>query len=305
MLAAVSSASGQSALFGFDSAFLHQLERLALLSHRPLSGPAAGPRRSPRHGVSVEFADFRDYAPGDDFRRIDWNAFARLDRLFLRLYSAEEMSTLTLFLDHSASMGFGEPRKGLTAARLAAVFAYVALHNYDRVAVAGWGDAIDSFLPVQMGKGAIPRVWQFIADVMESPSAATDASSLRQYGRYSRARGLAVVLSDLLSDSDWRSGLQSLRASGQEVTVIQILAREELTPDLRGDWKLRDVENGREVEITVSSRLLKRYEQELAAHTDDIRGFCMRQGIDYIQIPSDAPIADIVLSSLRVAGVLA
>jgi uncharacterized protein (DUF58 family) len=95
--------------FGFDSAFLQKLERLALVNRRPMIGPSAGPRRSPRHGASVEFADYRDYSPGDDFRRIDWNAYARFERLFLRLYSAEEMTTLTLFLDHSASMRFGEP----------------------------------------------------------------------------------------------------------------------------------------------------------------------------------------------------
>src|SRR5947209_13616016 len=103
--------SSTASFFGFDPSFLARLERLTLLNKRPLVGPSAGPRRSLQRGSSVEFADFRNYAEGDDFRRIDWNAYARLDRLFLRLYTAEQMTTVTLFLDQSNSMHFGEPTK--------------------------------------------------------------------------------------------------------------------------------------------------------------------------------------------------
>src|SRR5438270_13401144 len=133
--------------FGFDGTFLRKLDRLALVNRQTLAGPSAGPRRSFRHGTSPEFSDFRDYSPGDDFRRIDWNAYARLDRLFLRLYRAEQMTTVTLFLDHSPSMNFGEPSKSLTTARLAATLSFVALQNYDRVAVVGWGDKVDRRVP--------------------------------------------------------------------------------------------------------------------------------------------------------------
>ena len=154
------------ATLGFDSAFLRRVERLSILNRQALRGPSAGPRSSPRHGASVEFADFRTYVSGDDFRRVDWKAFARLDRLFLRLYRAEEMAVVTIFLDHSASMDFGEPTKLLTAGRLAAILAYIAIHNYDTVAVAGWGDTIDRYLPAQSGHGAIPGMWRTIAELV-------------------------------------------------------------------------------------------------------------------------------------------
>jgi uncharacterized protein (DUF58 family) len=296
--------AGAHAIFGFDGAFLRRLERLALLTRRPMPGPAAGPRRSPRHGASVEFADFRDYSPGDDFRRIDWNAFARLDRLFLRLYSAEEMTTVTLCLDHSPSMRFGEPPKSLTGARLAAVLAFIALHAEDRVAVAGWGDRIDRYLPPQSGRPAVPRVWSAIAEIAEQPSAATDVAALHGLAAYRRGSGLTVVLSDFLTDTDWRAGLRGLRGAGQEIAVVQILAPEELVPTLRGDWKLRDAETGREVEVTISPRVLRRYQEEMAAHTAAIREFCRRGNMGFIQLPSSISLEDVALSALRAAGVV-
>lgn len=292
------------ATFGFDGAFLQKLERLALLNRRPIPGPSAGPRRSPRRGSSVEFADFRDYSPGDDFRRIDWKALARLDRLFLRLYSAEEMTTVTLCLDHSASMSFGEPPKALTCARLAAVFSYVALHSFDRVAVAGWGEGADRYLPPMSGKGNVPQVWNYIAGLMDTPSGGTNMAALRQTMGHRRQRGLAVVISDLLTDGDWRMGLRGLQAAGQEVHVIQVLSPDELNPTVRGDWKLRDAETGRDLEITISPRVLKRYAAELEAHTTAIREFCRRSGMTYLQLPSDVPLGDLMLRSLYRSGVV-
>jgi uncharacterized protein (DUF58 family) len=294
--------------FGFDSAFLHRLERLAIVNRQPLQGPTAGPRRSPRHGASVEFADYRTYVPGDDFRRVDWNAFARLDRLFLRLYRAEEITVVTILLDHSGSMRFGEPTKALTAGRLAALLSYVALHNYDTVAVAGWGEKIDRFVPAQSGKTAVPRVWRAISDLMQGASGTTvpttDFASLRRFGSYRRGPGIAIVLSDFLTDSDWRGGLRSLRAAGQEVTAIQILAPEELDPQLRGDWKLVDAETGAQAEVTISPRLLHRYAETLESHTAAISDFCRREGIGFVRLSSDVDLMGTVLTDLRTIGLL-
>jgi uncharacterized protein (DUF58 family) len=190
-------------LLGFEPEFLARLERLTLTERRPIPGPAAGPRRSPRHSASVEFADFRDYSPGDDFRRVDWNAYARLERLFLRLYRAEEMTAVTIFLDHSRSMAFGDPSKVLSAARIGAIMATIALSGYDSVAVAGWGGAIDEYVPPRRGKAAIPDIWRRLAALVTVEAPATDFDALRQIGRYRRGRGISVVLSDLLTESDW------------------------------------------------------------------------------------------------------
>lgn len=290
--------------FGFDSAFLQRVERLSILNRQALRGPSAGPRSSPRHGASVEFADFRNYVSGDDFRRVDWKAYARLDRLFLRLYRAEELAVVTIFLDHSVSMGFGEPTKALTAGRLAAVLAYIALNNYDTVAVAGWGDSIDHFLPGQSGGGSIPGVWRTIARLVDTPASATDFSCLRNYGQYRRGSGIAIVLSDFMTDSDWRGGLRSLRAAGQEVTAIQVLSPDELAPPLRGDWKLVDAETGARVEATLSPQLLRTYEDALERHTAAISDFCRREGIGFVRLSSDVDLAGTVITDLQAVGVL-
>jgi uncharacterized protein (DUF58 family) len=290
--------------FGFDSAFLQRVERLSILNRQALRGPSAGPRSSPRHGASVEFADFRNYVTGDDFRRIDWKAYARLDRLFLRLYRAEELAVVTIFLDHSTSMNFGDPTKVLTAGRLAAVLSYIALKNYDTVAVAGWGDKIDAFLPGQSGGAAIPVVWRTLARLVDAPAPATDLACLRTYRQYRRGAGIAIVLSDFLTDSDWRSGLRSLRAAGQEVTVVQVLAPEEVEPPLRGDWKLVDAETGAETEVTLSPHLLRRYGEALERHTVALTEFCRREGIAFIRLSSDVDLTGTVIADLQAVGVL-
>lgn len=292
------------ATFGFDSAFLQRVERLSILNRQALRGPSAGPRSSPAHGASVEFADFRSYVSGDDFRRVDWKAYARLDRLFLRLYRAEELATVTIFLDHSGSMDFGEPTKALTAGRLAAVLAYIALNNYDTVAVAGWGATIDHFLPGQSGAGSIPGVWRTIARLVDAPAPATDFACLRNFGKYRRGAGIAIVLSDFMTDSDWRVGLRSLRAAAQEVTAIQILSPDEISPSLRGDWKLVDAETGAHTEVTLSPQLFRSYRAALERHTADITQFCRREGIAFVRLSSDVDLAGTVITDLQAVGVL-
>ena len=292
------------ARFGFDSAFLERIERLSVLNRQAIRGSSAGPRSSPHHGASVEFADFRNYVSGDDFRRVDWKAYGRLDRLFLRLYRAEELARITIFLDHSRSMQFGEPTKALTAGRLAAIVAYIALNDYDTVAVAGWGETIDHFLPGQSGAGSIPEVWRTIARLVDAPAPATDFACLRHFGRYRRGSGIAVVLSDFMTDSDWRSGLRSLRAAGQEVTAIQILSPDEISPPLRGDWKLVDAETGARIEATLSPHVLRAYHDALERHTAAISEFCRREGIAFVRFSSDVDLAGTVVADLQAVGVL-
>jgi len=134
---------------------------------------------------------------------------------------------------------------------------------HDRVAVAAWGETLDHALPVQSGTAAIPVVWRHLERLLAEVGGGTDFGALRDLPRYRRGAGVAVVVSDFLTDTDWRRGLRSLRAARQDTTVVQLLAPEELNPSLRGDWKLRDMETGGTVEVTVTPRLLKRYAEEL------------------------------------------
>lgn len=288
----------------FDSAFLQKLELLSLLSRRALPGAGAGLRRSVVAGSSVEFADFRTYAPGDDFRRVDWNAYARLGKLFLRIYVAEENATVSLFLDCSGSMAGGEPPKGDFARRLAMALAYVSLTGYDRVAVGACRHGFDRYMPPVSGRQSAGRVWRFLHE--QPLEGGTDLGrALQGYAPHTRGPGIAVVFTDLLTGSDWRAGLRALRGLRQEVTLIQVLAPEELQPGLRGDFVLVDGETGERREITVTASALKAYRARLAAYTAEIADFCSRQGIAFLQLSSDMRLEDVVLRLLRREGVLA
>lgn len=294
-----------AATLPFDSSFLRKLELLSLVSRRALPGSGAGLRHSVAAGSSVEFADFRTYAPGDDFRRVDWNAYARLGKLFLRIYVAEENATVSLFLDCSGSMAGGEPphAKGDFARRLATALAYVALASYDRVAVGTCRARFDAYLPPVAGRGSAGRVWSFLQG--QPLEGGTDLGrALQGYAPHTRGPGISIVFSDLLTPSDWRAGLRALRALRQEVTLVQVLAPEELAPSLRGDFTLVDGETGERREVTVTAATLKRYRARLAAYTAEIAEFCGRNGIAYAQVSSDTSLEDVVLRLLRREGVL-
>jgi uncharacterized protein (DUF58 family) len=201
-------------------------------------------------------------------------------------------------------MKFGDPPKALAAARLAAVFSYVALFGHDHVAVAGWSDAVDRYLPPQSGTHAVSRVWTFIDALMRRPDGVTDFRSLRSGGPVRRRGGLAIVLSDFLTESDWRSGLLALQSAGQEVVVVQVLARDELDPNLYGDWELRDAETGTALEVTGTSRLLRRYHDSLREHLAALSAFCRAHRMSYLTVASDESLEGTLLTRLQLAGIL-
>ena len=286
---------------GLDAAFIGRLDRLSLLAKQRMRGRGAGPRRSIASGSSVEFADFRTYAPGDDFRRVDWSAFARLERLFLRIFEAEENTTLSIFVDCSTSMAGGTPSKQRLARQLAASLGYIALASYDRVALIGIRDRLGPYLPPRSGRERASELWRFLAELPEEGSTRMDA--LRGYQGYSRGPGISVVIADMLTDSDWRAGLRTLAGGArQEITVVQILAPEELRPDLNGDLTLVDAEDGERLEVTIGPAVLRRYQEALAAHTAEISDWCRGQSIAFAQVSSATPIDELVLRLLRRIG---
>jgi len=280
---------------------LRQLDRLVLQTRRSMIGQSAGERRSPRPGTSVEFADFRTYVPGDDFRRIDWNAYGRLDRLMLKLYLGEEDLAIYLWLDISGSMDWGKPPKAQAARRIAAGLAYVGLVGFDRVAAGGFADAMVAFLPPQRGRRARPRVWDFLA---ACPSGgATDFNALRGHaGRLSR--GLSIILSDFLTTSDPAPAVAALREARQEVVLLQVLAPQELEPDVQGDVALRDVETGATVEVTVTPALRAAYAAALEEHTLRLLALARAHDALFHQVRSDAPPERLLLETFRRIGLL-
>ncbi len=296
--------SGPESLF--DGEFLRRLERLVLAARRPLRGRYSGGRRSPRRGVAVEFADYRDYVPGDDERLVDWKAYARLDRLFVKLFSEEEDATVHIFVDASGSMDWGEgpAHKGTFAKRLAAAVAYLSLVRNERVGLGGLRGGDLAYLPPRAGRAQVWQVWRFLADLPLGGE--TDLErSLAAFGRYRPRPGLTLLISDLLAPGGYAEGLKRLQAAGQEVAVIQVLAPDELDPDLEGDLRLVDVESGAAEEVSVTPALLEGYRRRREAFTAEAAAFCRRRGMAFALVDTSRPLEEVILRRLTEAGVLA
>ena len=273
------------------------LGRLDLAYRRPQSGLYAGERRSPRAARSPEFADFRPYVTGDDFRQIDWRAFARFEKLMLRLYVAEEEACLNVVLDTSGSMELGEPPKWPAARRLAGALGFLGLSAMDRVQVGTLGD---EHLPPLRGRDGVARIWAFLE--RQGTGGGSGPQDLQRV-RWLRP-GLTVVVSDfLVEDAAWTPALASLRARRQEAVLWQVLAPEEEQPTLAGDLKLVDAESARARELTITPRLLTEYRRALSAHRAALLRSAQAVGGRFLHSSSADDLEATMLAGLR-AGVV-
>lgn len=302
----------------FDPQFLQQLERLSLLSRKAMTGQMQGERRSPKRGQSVEFSDFRPYVAGDDFRRIDWNAYARLERFFIKLFVEEEDLTVHFLVDASRSMGWGQPQKLAYALRAAGALGYIALAGLDRVTVTAlggqrepngsgrgvtWNGSATYFAP-HRGKSQAAALFAYLQGLQAGEGPGPDPRrSLQAYAGNAGLRGPLLLLSDLMDDG-WTEGLGVLASRGFEVTVVHLLAPEELDPELEGDFKLLDSESGAGVEITADYVLVERYKQGLRDWQAELRRYCQARGIHYLPLSTAVPLEELLFKWLRAKGVL-
>ncbi|HEV7679471.1 MAG TPA: DUF58 domain-containing protein [Candidatus Dormibacteraeota bacterium] len=288
---------------GLDAALLGALDRRTLRLRRPLpGGEVAGTRRARGAGESVEVSDHRAYAPGDDLRRVDWGAFARSDRLSVRLGLAEREATVTLVVDRSRSMEFGEPVSKADRARsIAAAMAWVAVQGGDRVAVAGVGSTVVRWCPPVRGRVGVHRAWRLLASL--PVAAAGDPAALVALAPRLRP-GLCVVLSDFMTTADWGVALRALRGARQEVLLIQVLSAAELDPELAGDLRLRDSESGAAVEVSATPAVLRAYRQALDAHTARLGALARGHGATFLRVVTTTPLRTVLLADMPRAGAL-
>jgi uncharacterized protein (DUF58 family) len=286
------------ARFPLDADTLQRLDNLVLITRKAMATGRPGRRRSPLAGSSMEFADYRRYAPGDDFRRIDWRAYARLERLFLRVFEAEENLTITILIDCSDSMQHGKPSKASLATTLAAALSYVALKCEDSVMVGALTDRLAAHRRTGSGKHAIWTVGEFLRRLPHAGT--TDLNrALYELGRVVSGPGLTIVISDFLAPGGYQAGVRAVRQLRQEVALLQILAPDEIEPDLQGDWRLRDSEGIGSVEVSSTPAVIQAYRQRLLTYMQELASFAHAHAMTYAMIPSDTVLIDVVQRLLR------
>jgi uncharacterized protein (DUF58 family) len=286
-----------------DLAWLSRLERMQVLSRRLASGTQVGKRRSRQTGSSLEFADYRAYAPGDDLRQLDWNVYARSGKLFVKKFLDEQELHVTLYIDCSKSMGYGEPPKLERAVQLAAALGYISLCHLDYVSVYAFDREIIASLRNLQGKNKAAQLFDFLASLSVRGTGDLE-QALRSPGAVHGKPGVSLVLSDFLFESGYEDAIAYLQATRQDVTLVQLLSREEREPAYQGELRLIDSETGTGKEISVTHALMDEYRKTVRDYQAALAQFAYRRGISAVDVKTETPLEEVVFQVFRQAGMI-
>lgn len=286
-----------------DAAFFDRLSRLRLAMGHRTSMNLTGNRKSTQKGSSMEFSDFREYMPGDDIRRIDWNAYGRLDRLYVKDYMEEKEAVVSILIDTSASMEYGVEKKSELACKLAAAFSYMGLNNMDRVVLY---DMRRMHLPfvAEGGKKALPR----LADWLEQRSFEGTADIARAALELPvKGPGVTILVSDFLQEAfldqeqeTLRRLLRFLNYRKQKTVLLHVLAGEELSVELTGTRNLIDMEDLSTLRLTLDAGSIRTYERALQEFLGRLRQECAKAGAFYAVCNTKTDIYRLIFQDLRV-----
>jgi uncharacterized protein (DUF58 family) len=282
----------------FDAEFMRKLETLRLLARKVFRYASAGERSTLRRGTSLEFSDYRRYQPGDDFRYIDWNVYSRLDRLFLKVFTAEEDLTIHLLVDVSQSMQLGEPPKLDYARRVAAALGYIGLNSMDRVGAISFCDELGTPVPPQRGRQQIFTMLRYF-ETLQTQGGTNLNRVLGNYVSQCNKTGLAIVITDLFDANGFEHGLDTLVYNNFDVLLLHIVDETEISPSFEGAVRLHDIESAQQRKITINRRLLDLYHQKVTEYFTQIETFCLKRNIEYLRTSTTIPFEDLVLRYLR------
>ena len=287
----------------FDSDFLRKLEYLSLVSRRVFRGRLLAQRRTKQLGGGIEFADHREYTPGDDLRYLDWNVYAKFGDLLLKRFQEEEDLHVYILLDASKSMDCGSPNKFDYARRIAAALAYIALADLDRVSILAYADKPLDVLPLTRGKDRVLSILKFLENI-KTGGASTDLATVsKSLVNRAQRTGLVVIISDLYDQVGFKSGVDLLRHRRFEPHVIQVHTAEEANPTFLGDIELDEVETGQRRKITVTERKQKQYRQLFAEFLTSIETYCKTYSLSCTRSTTDLPFDELILRMMRASGI--
>lgn len=285
----------------FNKEFFNQLRNLKIIMKTPINSAYAGGRRSKEKGVSVEFSDFREYSPGDDFRRVDWNAYGRFNKLYLKIFMEEREAIFNIFIDTSRSMDYGDKKKSDFSLKLAGALSYIILNGSDRVKIfpLGNGKAIDNI--AVSGKVGINKILKALEMV--------DFKNLCDLGKDIktmpvRGKGISIILSDFYNVGSLKEALLFLRHKGQEVILVHVLAEEEMNPKIKGDLKLKDLEDENKMDISLYGKAIGLYNEKLQQFIKEIKELGKKYGATYILANSNESLEKIIFKEFTYRGII-
>ncbi len=284
--------------------FLQQVEMLQTLVKNNIAGLFGGNHQSKSYGSSCEFADYRDYEAGDDMAKLDWNAYARFDKLYLKLYLDERQMHTRIYIDASRSMEFGKSKKAEQALRIAATIAYLSVHEMDKVSVYLIRDKqIHEVISGMVGKDAYITEIGKLNDVEFSGDSYISETILPSKVGY--GDGMSVLISDFLTDNDYEAAIEHLAQKKRHVFCVQILSKEELNPQARGKMHFFDSENPRmSYRKNIDREIARAYKEALQYATERIRSYCLSRGADYLLASAEDSIGEIFFGKMVDLGVM-
>ncbi|MDP4094691.1 MAG: DUF58 domain-containing protein [Bacillota bacterium] len=278
----------------FDGEFLNKLQNLVIASKLILSEGSSGNRKSRSKGSSVEFSDFREYAMGDDFRRIDWNAYGRFERLFIKLFMEEREASVNIFLDTSSSMNWGNPDKSMASRRLAAAISYISLSNYDKVSLFCTTSRIEKFKLSMRGKNSFGEVLDFLEKAVYEGT--TDLYGAVRDSDIKSGKGISIIISDLFSKSQLPEILNFLQYRKQEVHICHLLSPQEVNPEIDAGLRLVDSETGEYRDVTATPLLIKTYKKVYNRFVSELEELCFKRNVNYLRFETTIPVEEMIKS---------
>ncbi|MBO4351251.1 MAG: DUF58 domain-containing protein [Proteobacteria bacterium] len=287
----------------FDEAFLKKIEYLYVMSKKVFTGKLRAERKTRKVASGMEFADHRNYAPGDDFRALDWRVYARTEKLLVRLFEEKEDLAIYFLIDCSGSMHFNDDIKLNYAKKMAAALGFIGLCNQDRVSYAAFNEHVIDRLPLTSGRGQIYKIFQFL-EKLNTDGATNFEDAFKSFVGQNKRRGVAVILSDFYNPEGYEKALNFLHYQQFETYVVHIVDNNEFDLKKYGDLSLVDSETGERLDLTMTPKLIAKYQKAFDTLCLKMESYCVSRHMLYFRTPVDVPFDEIVLKVFRAGGFL-
>lgn len=277
----------------FTADYMAKLDALSISINSKIQSGYSGIRKSNAKGNSIEFSDFRSYIAGDDIKRIDWNSYARLDKLFIKLYMEEKQANVNIFIDTSKSMDFGHVSKAFFSKVLAASISYISLKNMDNVNIFACSNKIESVKNNISSKNRFSEIISFL-DNLPFDGKTKLNNAIEDAKKNNLKRGLSIILSDFFSEGGYENAIKILQYMKQDIILVHVLSKEEIQPELTDAVRLIDIETGETKDLIINKKVLDNYNTVLKNFKTKLNNFCTKRGIMYYFASTDMYIIEIL-----------